>query len=261
MDHRRVVDEAQLLLPHQEQALVETLTAFEAKKGSQIVVLTVLTTLPESIEEYSIRVVEGEESKDWKIGREGIDDGILLLVAKNDRKVRIEVGYGLEGAVPDALAKRIINEIIVPRFKAGNFHGGISAGLEALIGLVDGETLPPPQTEQEQGHRSSGWDNYILFLYFPLIIVYHLLKGKVGKVFSRIIIVGLAFGIGWWFANLFLGIIAAVIVLFVSFGQGGGRGRGGGYYGGGFGGGSSFGSGGFSGGGGSFGGGGASGSW
>src|SRR5207344_3150798 len=124
-------------------SLDRTLRDFEARKGSQIAVLIVPTTQPEAIEQYSIRVAE-----QWKLGRKGVDDGALLLVAKDDRALRIEVGYGLEGALPDAIAKRIVEDIIVPRFKSGDFYGGIDAGVEGMIKVVDGEPLPPPQQTQ-----------------------------------------------------------------------------------------------------------------
>ena len=135
-----MTDLTETLTPDQTAKLEQKLAAFEARKGSQIAVLIVPTTQPEAIEQYSIRVAE-----QWKLGRKGVDDGALLLVAKDDRALRIEVGYGLEGALPDAIAKRIIEDIIVPRFKTGDFYGGIDAGVDAMIKVVDGEPLPPPQ--------------------------------------------------------------------------------------------------------------------
>src|SRR6185295_10628044 len=130
----------------------QKLAAFEARKGSQIAVLIVPTTRPEAIEPYSIRVVE-----QWKLGRKGVDDGALLLVAKNDRALRIEVGYGLEGVLPDATANRIIEDIIVPRFKTGDLYAGVDAGVDAMIKVVDGEPLPPPQTQwRSQSKVNSG---------------------------------------------------------------------------------------------------------
>ena len=135
----RVTDLTNTLNPQQRDALEQKLAAFEAAKGSQIAVLIVPTTQPEAIEQYSIRVVE-----QWKLGRKAVDDGALLLVAKDDRKMRLEVGRGLEGAVPDAVAKRITADIIAPYFKKGDFAGGISAGVERLIRVVEGEPLPEP---------------------------------------------------------------------------------------------------------------------
>jgi uncharacterized protein len=135
----RVTDLAAVIDLSTEAALEEKLRAFENEKGSQIAVLTLPTTQPESVEQYSLRVAEK-----WRLGRKGVDDGILLLVAVADRHLRIEVGYGLEGAVPDALAKRIIDEIMTPKLKAGDYAGAIDGGVNALIGLVQGEPLPEP---------------------------------------------------------------------------------------------------------------------
>ncbi len=136
---QRVTDLTATLNAAQIQTLETKLADFEGKKGSQIGVLIVPTTQPETIEQYSIRVVDK-----WKLGRKGVDDGVLLLVAKNDRKLRIEVGRGLEGALNDATAKRIIAEIITPAFKAGDYAGGIAAGTDSIIKVVNGEVLPPP---------------------------------------------------------------------------------------------------------------------
>src|SRR5450432_1295213 len=134
----RVTDLTGTLTVEQTGALEQRLAAFEAKKGSQIAVLMLASTKPEEIEQFSIRVAEA-----WKIGRKGTDDGLILVIAKDDRRLRIEVGYGLEGAIPDAVAKRVISETITPRFKAGDYYGGVSAGVDQLIKLVDGEKLPP----------------------------------------------------------------------------------------------------------------------
>src|SRR2546430_520866 len=117
------------------------LAAFEHGKGSQVAVLMLPSTQPETIEEYSIRVADA-----WKIGRARVDDGVILVVAKNDRKLRVEVGRGLEGAIPDAIAKRVIAEVITPRFKANDFYGGIASGTDALMKLIEGEGLPAPQS-------------------------------------------------------------------------------------------------------------------
>src|SRR3974390_3581884 len=138
----RVVDQTGTLSSGDIASLTQTLKALELRKGSQVAVLIVPTTQPETIEQYSIRVAEA-----WKIGRKKIDDGALLVIAKDDRKLRIEVGYGLEGALNDATAKRIIDEIIVPDFRAGDFAGGISAGVDRIIRIVDGEPLPAPRPE------------------------------------------------------------------------------------------------------------------
>src|SRR6202165_4742279 len=137
----RVVDQTGTLSSGDVASLTQTLQSLEARKGSQVAVLIVPTTAPETIEQYSLRVAEA-----WKIGRRKIDDGALLVVAKDDRKLRIEVGYGLEGALNDITAKRIIDEVITPRFRSGYFAGGISVGVEWIFAVIDGEKLPAPQS-------------------------------------------------------------------------------------------------------------------
>lgn len=146
---QRVTDLTGTLTASQAQALESKLADFEAKKGAQIGVLIVPTTQPETIEQYSIRVVDK-----WKLGRKRVDDGVLLLVAKTDRKLRIEVGRGLEGALNDATAKRIIAEVITPAFKAGDFAGGITAGTDSILKVVTGEVLPVPQASEDE---ADGW--------------------------------------------------------------------------------------------------------
>src|ERR1700720_4092780 len=136
----RVVDQTGTLSSDDIARLTQTLKDLEQRKGSQVAVLIVPTTQPETIEQYSIRVAEA-----WKIGRKKIDDGALLVVAKNDRHLRIEVGYGLEGSLTDATSRRIIDEDITPKFKAGDFAGGITAGVNRMIGLINGEKLPEPE--------------------------------------------------------------------------------------------------------------------
>src|SRR6202171_336331 len=145
----RVVDQTATLSSSEVASLDQTLKNFEARKGSQIAVLIVPTTAPEGIEQYSIRVAEA-----WKIGRKKIDDGAILVVANDNRKLRIEVGYGLEGALNDVTAKRIIDEIITPKFRNGDFAGGISAGVARIIGVIDGEKLPAPEPAQRQSPGS-----------------------------------------------------------------------------------------------------------
>src|SRR5258707_11064595 len=134
----RVTDLTNTLNPDQRSALEQTLAEFEARKGSQIAVLLVPTTQPETVEQYAVRVEET-----WKLGRKGVDDGVLLVVAKNDRRLKLEVGYGLEGVLPDAAAKRIIEDDITPRFKQGDFYGGIRAGVDRMMRTIEGEPLPP----------------------------------------------------------------------------------------------------------------------
>src|SRR6202045_1595796 len=156
----RVVDQTGTLSSADINSLTQTLKALELRKGSQVAVLIVPTTQPETIEQYSIRVAEA-----WKIGRKKIDDGALLVVAKNDHKLRIEVGYGLEGALTDVTARRIIDEIITPKFKSGDFAGGISVGIDRIIGVADGKPLPAPEPPQ-----SSGGPGRIDMLFNPLVI-------------------------------------------------------------------------------------------
>ncbi|MBI5814010.1 MAG: TPM domain-containing protein [Nitrospinae bacterium] len=152
-----VTDVGGILTRAQRDELNRTLKDFERRKGSQLAVLTVPTTKPETIEQYSIRVMEK-----WKLGRKGINDGVLLLVAAQDRTLRIEVGYGLEGALPDAIAKRITSEIIVPRFKQGDFGGGVIEGTRAIMQAASGENLPAPQPRHATG--TQGDDDMFWFL-------------------------------------------------------------------------------------------------
>jgi uncharacterized protein len=260
----RVVDQTATLSAAQATALDQKLKAFEDRKGSQIAVLIVPTTAPETIEQYSIRVVD-----QWKLGRKKVDDGALLLVAKDDRKLRIEVGYGLEGALNDATTKRIIDEIITPRFRNGDFSGGIDAGVDRMIGVIDGEPLPAPA---ERSNMPQGTFDAI-GEFFPVIIIMTLVVGGILRAALGPFVGALVTGGGVAFVVwLFIGVVAiaglagAIAFVFTLFGAFASSGRGGGY-GGGFGGGSGWGrssgsgGGGFSGGGGSFGGGGASGSW
>lgn len=249
----RVTDQAGLLTAAQRQQIEKMLSDFEAAKGSQIAVLTVVSTQPETIEEYGIRVATA-----WKLGRKGVDDGVLLLVAKDDRKMRIEVGYGLEGAIPDAVAKRVIAEIITPYFKQGDYFGGIQAGVSRLIRLIEGEALPPPAA------RDVSWSGIKDMLPVAFVVVVFG-SSFLGSLFGRLIGASIAGGIVaiiFWVSmgSLLMALLIGLGVFLFSILLGGGRGGYGGYYGGGGGGGFSSG-GGFSGGGGSFGGGGASGGW
>jgi uncharacterized protein len=266
----RVIDQTKTLTSEQVRALDQKLREIEARKGSQVVVLMVPTTKPEEIEQYAIRVAD-----QWKIGRKKVDDGVILLIAKNDRAVRIEVGYGLEGALTDALSKRIIDGAIIPLFKQQDFYGGILSGVNQIGRVIDGETLPEPArtlvTDQE-GTLSSLPGLFVLGL---------VLGGFLRRIFGRGFAAGLTGVavaiIGWFIAGALitalLGGVIAFIVTLLSGGLGGltsghygggGRGSGsgsntgrGGFGGSGEGG---FG-GGFGGGGGGFGGGGASGRW
>lgn len=254
---QRVTDLTATLDAQQIQTLESRLAAFEARKGAQLAVLIVPSTQPETIDQFSIRVVEA-----WKLGRKKVDDGALLLIAKDDHKLRIEVGYGLEGALNDATANRIIDEIIVPRFKAGEFYAGIDSGTAAMMQVIDGEPLPPPPARRS---AASGINNIepLMFMAFVLVVaVGGMLRALLGR-FPAALLMGGALGLLAWLtvAPILIAVLAgAAAFIFVLLG--GGRGFIG-YGGGGFGGGSGGfgGGGGFSGGGGGFGGGGASGSW
>jgi uncharacterized protein len=247
------------------------LAAFEAKKGSQIAVLIVPTTQPEEIEQYGIRV--GDQ---WKVGRKGVEDGAILLVAKNDRRVRIEVGRGLEGALPDAIANRIITDTITPRFKLGDYDGGVEAGIDRIVSVVNGEPLPEPDKKWER--RGGGLGNALPLLFVVVFVAAGVLRSLFGRLFGSLATGGLAGVIAWVLSHVLpIGLGAGVLgFLFAmllgssrgwtaggggwgGFGGGIGGGFGGGF--GGRGGGGSSGGGGFSGGGGGFSGGGASGSW
>ena len=260
----RVTDATGTLTVEQKAALEKMLQTFEQRKGAQIAVLMVPTARPEAIEQYSIRVAE-----QWKIGRKNVDDGAILLIAKNDRELRIEVGYGLEGALPDATANRIIEEVIVPRFKQGDFYGGITAGVDRMIRVIDGEPLPEPAAPRAGGRGDIG--DYFPVLLIAALVLGGLLRAVLGRFLGALATGGAVGFLAWILAGvLFAGIIAGVIAFFFTllgggFGSGlGGRGHRGGWSTGGFGGGgwsSGGGGGGFSGGGGGFGGGGASGRW
>jgi len=267
----RVVDLTGTLTSGDIAALNQKLKDLETRKGSQVAILIVPTTQPETIEQFSIRVADA-----WKIGRKKIDDGALMVVAKNDRHLRVEVGYGLEGSLTDVTTKRIIDEEITPRFRAGDFAGGISAGIERMIKVIDGEPLPAPQPPQWQD--TGVLDESDLFnpvVLFGLFIVGAFLRTVLGRLVGAAATGGVA-GLAAWLiagslgAALLLGGIAFVIAMFAGGfvplgapgrGRYGGGWRGGGYSGGGWGGGSGGSGGGFGGGGGGFGGGGASGSW
>ena len=246
-----VVDQTGLLTPAQQAALEQKLAAFEARKGSQLAVLVVATTAPETIEQYGLRVAER-----WKLGRAKVDDGAILLVARDDRTLRIEVGYGLEGALNDATAKRIIDDIIVPRFRQGDFAGGIAAGVESMIRVVDGEPLPAPAGRSARGGTI---ERYVPVLFVVALAAGGLLRALLGPFPGALATGGIVALIAWLLAGaLVVGLIAGVVAFVFTLGGGmggplGGFGRGG--FGGGLGGG------GFSGGGGGFGGGGASGRW
>ncbi len=262
----RVTDLTGTLTAEQQSTLEDKLAAFEARKGAQIAVLVVATTEPEEIEQYSFRVVER-----WKLGRQRVDDGALLIVAKNDRELRIEVGKGLEGALPDITANRIISETIVPLFRQGDYYGGINAGVDQMIRIIDGEPLPSPD-ERWQGYSARGISHLLPFLFVAVFFGSVVLRSLFGRGLGSLIAGGatatLVFVVG---QSLFIAVIAGVVAFLfalLSGFSGGGTwssyprsgGWGGGF--GGFGTGGGFsGGGGFGGGGGGFNGGGASGRW
>ncbi len=265
----RVTDLTGTLTAEQQSMLEDKLAAFEARKGAQVLVLVVPSTEPEEIAQYSIRVVT-----QWMIGRKNIDDGALLLVAKNDREVRIEVGKGLEGALTDLTAHRIISETLIPLFRQGDFYGGINAGLDQMIRVIDGEPLPAPDAGW-QGPAVRNVSHLVPFLFVAVLFGSVILRSLLGRGLGATV-AGAATGVVVYFVGqvVFIAVVAGVLAfLFAllsgfsgpgnwssfprSSGWGGGfdglgRGGSGGRLGGG---------GGFSGGGGGFNGGGASGRW
>ncbi len=265
----RVIDQTGTLKPEQQQAMSDKLAAIETKRGSQLVVLIVPTTAPEDIGAYAQRVADA-----WKIGRLAVGDGLLIVVAKGDRKIRIEVAKALEGAVPDLAARRIIAEQISPAFKAGDYAGGLNAAIDQLDRRIGGEALPEPLPSQGANRGSRGFDigDLTIFLFVAVPIVGAVLSGVFGRKLGSVATAGVAGGVGWWItASLFAAGGAAFLALLLTgvMGVGSTRrgGSGPGIWGGGGGGGGGFSSGGgggggfSSGGGGDFGGGGASGDW
>jgi uncharacterized protein len=262
-----VTDLTGTLTSEQSATLEQQLRAFEAKQGSQIAVLIVPTTQPETIEQYGIRVAEA-----WKLGRRGVNDGALLLIAKDDRAVRIEVGYGLEGVLPDVLANRIVDQVVVPRFRSGDFFGGIREAIERMIALIEGEPLPEPAQSQRGVPSANGLGNALPLLLLLVFVGSTVLRGMLGRFGGASVTAGIAAAIVWFLTSTLIIAIGAAVIAFVIALLGGGGGGGwanprrrgwGGYSGGGWGGGgwSGGGGGGWSGGGGGFGGGGASGRW
>ncbi|GAB3363760.1 hypothetical protein GCM10027431_03190 [Lysobacter rhizosphaerae] len=266
-----VIDTTATLDAATKQRLEAQALALQQRKGSQLQVLVIPTTQPEDIAQYATRAYD-----QYKLGRTGTNDGLLLVVAKDDHRARIEVGYGLEGAIPDAIAIRVITEYMTPKFRAGDFNGGLTDATAELVKLIDGEALPPPMVEQPRprGRRGGGF----LFALFAAFIVAQIARAFLSPVPS--VVRGLlgavaAGGVAWLLSSVLVGGIGALIGFFVGLaglprgsyanhGGWGGFGGGGGWGGGGFGGGGGGfggGGGGWSGGGGMSGGGGASGSW
>ena len=258
-----VIDQTGTLADPQRQALDDKLSAFERERGTQLVVLIVPTTQPEDIAAYAQRVGDA-----WKIGRREVGDGLLLVVALNDRRVRIEVAKALEGAVPDLAASRIIEGAIVPAFKQGDVAAGIDAGIEQLMARVRGEDLPLPEPGGPRSPPGAQLEDLVVFGLIGVPIVAGVLGALFGRKFGALLTGGLGGGIVWLLTtSLMLGGVAAVVVALFALAMGNGGGRRGGWGGGpggGWGGGGGWSSGGggwSSGGGGDFGGGGASGRW
>lgn len=246
----RVTDLTGTLQLGQQVALEQTLQAFENRKGSQIAILIVPTTQPETIEQYAIRVVDA-----WKLGRKGVDDGVLLLIARNDRKLRVEVGYGLEGAIPDAVAKRIVSEIITPHFKQDDYFGGISAGVDRIIKVIEGEPLPEKKSSRSKDDDDRG--DWLAIGFVLAVVLGGAMRALLGPFVGGLVAGSVAVVVAWLlFASLLVALFAGLVVfIFTLLGRhGGGWSSGGGGWSGGSGGG-------FGGGGGGFGGGGASGDW
>lgn len=261
---RPVTDLTATLTAEQAAQLEAALRAFEQRKGSQVAVLIVPTTQPEAIEQFAIRVAEK-----WKVGRKKVDDGAILVVAKDDRALRIEVGYGLEGALNDATSKRIIEETVLPHFRKNDYYGGITAGLNSMMKVIDGEPLPAAENAA-RGREEGGIGGMLPVALVAAVVLGGVLRAVLGRV-AGAAITGGVIGVGAWLiagavtAALLAGGIAFLFTLFGGGRMGGlggialGRGHGGGWTGGG--GFSGGGGGGWSGGGGGFGGGGASGRW
>ena len=249
----RVTDLTGTLSADEKASLTASLTALEKDKGAQVAIVMLPTTQPEAIEQFSIRLADA-----WKIGRKGVDDGVIIIVAKNDRKMRIEVGYGLEGAIPDAIAKRIVAEQMGPRFREGDFAGGLKAAVATLDKVIRGEPLPAPVVKTAESGTDPGDALTFLLIVFFMAGVIRSMFGLLGS----LAVSGVAGWLAWTvFASLGLAGGAALVAFILSFirlGRGGWSSGGRGGFGGGFGG---SGGGGFSGGGGGFGGGGASGNW
>ena len=240
-----VIDQTHTLTSEQQATIETALAAFEARKGSQVAVLLVPTTQPETIEQYALRVAE-----QWRLGRKKIDDGAILVVAKNDRMLRIEVGYGLEGALNDATSKRIIEEVITPKFRQQDFAGGISAGVQRMTSVIDGEPLPAPAVGQ-----STDPLNDIAWIIVAGALLGFILRAVLGRFPGSVMTAAIVGAVSWFMVGLLsLALIAGGITLLTTWiglaallrARFGGRGGPGG---------------GFKGGGGGFGGGGASGRW
>ena len=264
----RVTDLAGTLTAPQRETLEAKLREFETKRGSQVAVLIVPTIGEEPIEDFAGRVTD-----EWKLGRKGVDDGVLFAVAMKERRMRIHTGRGVQGTLTDALSKRIVADLVTPHFRNGDFAGGIDAGVDAIMKAIEGESLPLPKTASHGKVASqSSFGDFAMLAFFAVPILGMMMRSMFGRFLGATATSGIT-GIGAWLliGSLAIGVFAAIAAFVVTlmFGAGAGRsvgGRGwGGFIPGGFGGGSwgggGGGGGGFSGGGGGFDGGGASGSW
>jgi uncharacterized protein len=263
-----VMDSTGTLTAPEREALDEKLRAFEQARGSQVAVLLVPSIGGEAIEDFAGRVTDA-----WQLGRKGVDDGVLFVVAKQERKMRIHTGRGVQGTLTDALSRRIIADIVAPRFRSGDFAGGIDAGVDAIIKAIEGENLalPEPRKASRKVDTVSSYSNFLWIAFFAVPIVATLLRSLVGRAAGAGLTSGLTGLAGWFiFGSIAFGLVAALAAFVFTLFSGSGLARGvnrggyipGGWGGGGFGGGGfGGGGGGFSGGGGSFDGGGSSGSW
>ena len=212
---QRVLDTTLTLGTEERAALVAKLAAFEQRKGSQIAVLMVASTQPEDITSYAIRAAQ-----QYRVGRSGVGDGILVVVAKDDRRVRIDVAKALEGPVPDVMAGRIVRETFGPAFKAGEYGKGLSAGIDQLIGLVDGEPLPAvadkPRTAQPTPGQGLNWESLGMFLFAALFVVGPVLRSVLGRGLGSVVAVGGTGVVAWWLtASVLLGLAAGCVALVV----------------------------------------------
>lgn len=261
---KRVTDLAATLGPEDEARITERIRVFEQKKGGQIAVLVVDTTAPEAIFDYTLRVAES-----WKLGRKGVDDGVLFVIAKGDRKMQILTGPGIQGTLTDAASKRIIAEVVAPHFREGKYGEGIYSGVDKIASVIDGEALPLP-AKKKQSSKSIDGGEFLVLGIFAAIFVAPLLRSLLGRFVGATATAGVTGAAAWFLLGgmvfpIFIGVIVFVIALFAGLLNFSG-GRGGGWGGGGVGGGGWSGGGGgsgdsFSGGGGGFDGGGASGDW
>ena len=248
----RVTDLTATLSAAQLRSLDQSLGDFERSKGSQIAVLMLPSVGPETIEQYSMRVADA-----WRIGRARVDDCVILIIAKNDQRLRIEVGRGLEGAIPDVVAKRVIREVIAPHFLAGDFYSGIADGTRTLMKLIEGEQLPPARQQAKAPQSRDDYESLFVMVLVLALVLGRILAAVFGRVGGATLVSAVAGGAAWLITGALAAAILAAIAGFIFTlvaGASAGRFLGGGFGGGGLGGG-------WAGGGGFFGGGGASGSW